>query len=442
MSTDSDRTALEGALRKSTSGIGFRPDLPDVLKRADAREHGKRLRAGLVGIVIGALVAGGVAIARTGVDHPARALRAASWNDAVSAAIPEGAWLIQGQSSGNVVTPDSSTKISGTMQDLSNDGRFVLLTDEQLIRYGGELGSNDFVGLSRQGMIESYDRSVATAQTLATAASNQSFTGPFAWSPDASSIIYRLATWDRDITTGTSHPGEPQSVVLCTLTVADLQQTCYPNAGSASGVSWSPDSAHVLISGNSNEPLDILDVASGNLHEVMPPQGTPSVVEGLRRAGLGSPTDFSDASWSASGSYLAAAASTSDGPVPVIFSPDGQFVAVGQPLFAQHLTWSPTSDILAYTTGVLTLEPQYPWGVHLLDPANGNDTLLVSTAADEDPLIYRLVWSPDGRWLALDGSTADQTDRVRIVDTSGALSVTSVSFDAPDVPAPLLDWSP
>ena len=85
--------------------------------------------------------------------------------------------------------------------------------------------------------------------------------------------------------------------------------------------------------------------------------------------------------------------------VPVVFTPEGSFVALGRPSggFSEPLAWSPVTDLLAYTQG------EGPHEAYLLDAATGKERVLIRGDAAEPLVITGMVWAPSGRWLALGG---------------------------------------
>ena len=107
--------------------------------------------------------------------------------------------------------------------------------------------------------------------------------------------------------------------------------------------------------------------------------------------------------WSSSGVYLAAKASldvaTGVAYVPVVFTPDGRFVALGRTSEQgfDAFGWSPVADELAYGLG----RENWITEVYVLDVAAGADTPLVTPPGRDALVISGLAWSPTGRWVAL-----------------------------------------
>jgi Tol biopolymer transport system component len=124
------------------------------------------------------------------------------------------------------------------------------------------------------------------------------------------------------------------------------------------------------------------------------------------------------------------------GSTPVVFSSDGTLVASGHsnPEF-RPFSWSPTADVLAYATGVLGKPTLSTPAVYLLNPVTGEDTLLISTANDPKPDILDLVWSPDGRWIAM-----GNLDLIRIASTTESAAPPVIVNPFSQAPGALIDW--
>lgn len=421
---------------------GPRPDLADVELRVRNRRRSERIRAGSVGLAVG-LVA--LAVLVVGLwNRSANPQQPAAVNSPLTPgslgylrqALPEGTWLLDVGGHGEVVSKDDSESEfvpNLLVHDLSPDGSTIAATVEE----------STSSGLSLQRNLVVVDRKTGSEKTLVVTSGNESLNQPVMWSPDGTMIAYVLVTWSSD--PALSVPSGDPSQALCVLTLATVKEECFDNVSPIFSIGWAPTSAALVVGGPGTQPISTVDLSAGTVTTVMPPGGSPSVRQAFARQGLGKPTGFFSLSWSPSGDFLAAYANLSQaGPTPVIFDTSGDFAAMGEENpEAPLLQWSPVSDSLAYTTGLYNdTMPGVNWGVHLLNPSTGSDSLLVSTQDSPTPEIFAIAWSPSGRWLALDGSDDIETDVLRVVDTSGKDPIEEVSLDAKGEPTPLKDWAP
>lgn len=149
--------------------------------------------------------------------------------------------------------------------------------------------------------------------------------------------------------------------------------------------------------------------------------------------------------WSPSGRYLAALANLRDSMfsyVPVVFTPDGEFVALGRPSteFPEPMAWSP-DDVLAYAQGEA---PYRITEVFVLNPAVGAEQHLVTAGGADYPIILDMAWSPGGRWLALVMFESLGEGRVRtslrVVDATGVDPSLEFEVETSGVNRPLVGW--
>ena len=255
------------------------------------------------------------------------------------------------------------------------------------------------------------------------------------WSPDGSRIVYRVTTYEQN--PSDIHPGDGEGTTesVCVHALSGSGSRCFDPPRPVSSFDWSNDSRSVLIAGPGTEPVFALDVASGEVHAVISPGGDEALRAELERLGYGRANNFVHPQWSASGRYLAALVSLGGGSrafVPAVFTFDGEFVSLGRPSgeFPDAFGWAPERDILAYTVA------EAPYGVTDLfvhDPTTGRDHLLTTTENERPgiPRIDGVVWSPDGRWVAL-----SRPQGIRLVDVEGEESPREL-----DVQGTVVDWA-
>jgi hypothetical protein len=164
--------------------------------------------------------------------------------------------------------------------------------------------------------------------------------------------------------------------------------------------------------------------------------------DGVLAAGLGEGVALLDLSWSPSGEYVAGSLSTTTrSSVPVVFRLDGSLAAFGEPNgYDQHVVWSPTEDLVAYSVGGYDSgSVGTGWAVHLLDPSAGVTTELWRVTGD-DPRVFDVFFSPSGRWLALVGTPWRRVDEIRVVDVSSPEAAIVLSVASEGEFVPLIDW--
>jgi hypothetical protein len=251
------------------------------------------------------------------------------------------------------------------------------------------------------------------ARTVLVQSNPQGSLGGGSWSPDGLKVAYTQDA-DRHETAPLIAQDKVPQYTLCVRTLGGVSR-CFPDAGSVYTFDWSADSRELLIGGTGGEPMQVVDVTSGEVSVVVSAQD-PDVLDVMRQEASVdvSTVQFIGPAWSPSGHYIGTRAMAGQS-VPMIFSSDGAVVAWGRanPEF-RPFGWSPASDVFAYAVGVnggATPEP----ALHLLDAMSGEDELLLPTDGEPAPVVFDLDWSPGGRWLAL-----GDMDRVRLVDTTGA----------------------
>ncbi len=101
----------------------------------------------------------------------------------------------------------------------------------------------------------------------------------------------------------------------------------------------------------------------------------------------------------------------------------------------EHFAWSPTADLLAYVSEAGHLQT--------LDPATDIGARLV--AAQANGRVNAIAWSPDGRWLAYEwtsdeqsGSRSGRDDGIWVIPTAGGQS--TLVMRASESPASLAGW--
>lgn len=375
-----------------------------------------------------------------------RSLRPARDLEDVAARLPEGRWLVQ-RGSGEVavvgadVDPTRTWEVEGLWaSDLSPDGSRIVAVHSEFVTVSGEAGTTDGVSLSAGRELVVGDIETGDLAVVAKAAADESFGTPM-WSPDGERIVYSLAAWRSEIAPGAGHPGELVTDTICILTIGDGSKACFADdLTDARSFAWSPDGTLVIVSDgrrvrllnpDTAEVSVVVDVTSGAFRD------------GLLAAGLGEGVVLLDLIWSPSGEYVAGSLSTTTRySAPVVFTLDGSIAALGEPNGNdQHVVWSPTEYLVAYTVGEReTGSAGTGWAVHLLDPSTGalNEPW---RATGDDPGVFELFFSPSGRWLALVGTPWRALDEIRLIDVLNreTANVLSVASDGEFVP--LIDRS-
>lgn len=342
-------------------------------------------------------------------------------------AVPEGSILVWTDAGAEVLQAGSERSRLvpgvGTPLGLSPDGSSVLGTTGVSGSPAGEL----IVVELRSG----------EGRVLARAEGDDVF-GAFArWSPDGSKVAYTVGA-----------PDPAAQSTLCVVSLAVGEPTCFPDVANVLDFDWSPDGQRLVVAAGWS--VGILDAATGEFIEIVTPrEGNSPIGDALREAGLGTFDQLVGPSWSASGTYLAALARLRDSEsayVPVVFTPDGEFVGFGRASgeFPEPFAWSPAADVLAYTRGEA---PYRVADAYLLDPTTGEDRAFISPGDTEDPFVLTdMSWAPSGRWLAIAG----WVDRgqgyfetsLAILDPADPSSVRRFPIDSGDASSFLAGWGP
>ncbi|MGH2672782.1 MAG: hypothetical protein ACRDHC_07375 [Actinomycetota bacterium] len=324
--------------------------------------------------------------------------------------------------------------------DLSPDGARIVGVRSELVTVSGEAGTTDGISLSPGRELVVGDVETGDLAVVAKAAGNESFGTPI-WSPDGERIAYRLAAWETEIAPGAGHPGELVTDTICVLTIGDGSNACFADdLTDARSFAWSPDGSRVIVSDGQRVHLVLPDTRALSVAFDIRSEG--AFRDGVLAAGLGEGIVLLDLSWSPSGEFVAGSLSTTTRySVPVVFRLDGSIAALGEPNgYDQHVVWSPTEDLIAYSVG-----EDKPgsvgtgWFVHLLDPATGATTEL-SRVTGDDPSVFDLFFSPSGRWLALMGTPWGNVDEVRLVDVSSPETAIVVEVASNGEFVALIDW--
>ncbi len=271
------------------------------------------------------------------------------------------------------------------------------------------------------------------AQTVLVQADPQGSLEHAKWSPDGQKLADTQVA-DRHAAASLIAQDEVPQYTLCVRTLLDGGTRCFPDAGSVYSFDWSPDSRRLLVGVPTGEPMRIVDVTTGE-SSVVVTADDPDVLDVMRQhTGVDvSAVQFIDPTWSPSGRYIGTIAMSGQ-TVPMIFSSDGTLVAWGRsnPEF-RPFGWSPTRDILAYAVGI-NGESTPEAAVYLLDAVSGENELLLPAAGQSAPMVFDLVWSPGGRWLALGDMNV-----IRLIDTTGAEPPRRIDpFGG--VPGAVIDW--
>lgn len=316
--------------------------------------------------------------------------------------------------------------------DLSETGRHVAATVEVLQRGEG-------VSLQTELVVEDTETG---SRTTVTRAGPRASIGDPAFSPDGTRIAFTLSTWPVD---GALNEQRPSHDVLCTTQLENVAVRCFRGIGRVFSFDWSPTGDRLVAAGPGDQPVYVVNAATGDAEVLLPSGGTQSV-----RAALSEMDGYSDRAdqfilpkWSSDGRYVAATASvTPGGWVPVVVDASGEFVASGQPNphGLQMISWSPTANLLAHSTGYNGIgPPDVTFGLHVLDVRTGETRLLHTTNDRRQPAILGIEWSPSGRWLAVDNALT-----LDVVDAMGRERPYTIDLeqdDPGDVAETLQDWS-
>jgi len=342
-------------------------------------------------------------------------------------AVPEGTFLFRTDAGAEILTAGSelSVLVPGirTPLDLSPDGAMVL-------------GSNGSPGSPANELV-SVDARTGEKRVLVRS-DGEDVLGVFArWSPDGSMVAYVVGAQD---------PAERST--LCVVEIAEPDPRCFPHMGRVYTFNWARDGARLVVAGPPEQPVRILEVTSGEVSDLVPQEGDTPINDAIRDAGLGTSFQLVGPTWSPSGTYLAALANLRDSDfayVPVVFTPDGRFVAFGRASgdYPEPFEWSPAADVLAYTHG----EAAYRiTEAYLLDATTGDDRTLVADNGADPFVLTHLAWSPSGCWLAFNGwrdpgGAGYFRVALRIVDATTA-SFREFPVDRGDPVDLIVDWAP
>jgi Tol biopolymer transport system component len=325
--------------------------------------------------------------------------------------------------------------------DVSPDGSRMVGVRYEFVTVSGEAGTTDGISLSPGRELVVGDIETGELSAVARAADNESFGRPV-WSPDGERILYSLAAWQFDIAPGAGHPGELIADTVCIMRITDASKACFADAvADARSFAWSPDGSRVIVS--DGQRVHLIHPDSGALSVVVDIRSGGAFRDGVLAAGLGEAVVLLDLSWSPSGEYVAGSLSTTTRySVPVVFRLDGSISALGEPNgHDQHVVWSPTEDLVAYSVGEFeTGSVGRGWAVHLLDPSTGATSELWRVTG-EDPRVFDLFFSPSGRWLALVGTPWANVDEIRLVDVSSPETAIVVEVASNGEFGPLIDWA-
>ena len=333
-------------------------------------------------------------------------------------AIPEGGLLIQTASGAEIVRAGDvvSRSVPGVdfPLDLSPDGSTV-------------------VGSSGAGLV-AVDVDSGEIRLLVSVVAGSVFASA-RWSPNGSMVAY------------TDSPIDPAGeATICVVTLASLTQTCFPELAPVYAFDWAPDGERLVVAGPPSEPLTIVNVSTGATLDVTPQEGDTAINDAIREAGWGTSFQLVSPAWSPSGTYLAALANLQDSEfayVPVVFTPEGRFVAFGRPSgeYPEPMDWSPTRDVLAYTRGEA---PYRITEAYFLDPATDEEDVLVPGEGSDPFVLLDMVWSPSGRWLAIAAWDAAEVPQMSLVvlDALDPTSLRRSPLDTGGISQFLGGWGP
>ena len=394
-----------------------------TILRLRRRHRNRRLGAATLGLALTASLTVGlwtvVGPGRVPGPHPASHEFAAGTTILPDIAfLPEGALLLQTASGPEVLHQGESQSDSlgrGLRPlDLSRDGSKVLAeAEDQLVSVTLETGERVVLAQAPEGEV---------------------FGGSAKWSPDGAMVAY---------TVGASDPAAKSTV--CVLAMPSMSTRCFPDVGHVYSFDWSPDEVGLLVAGPPAEPLHLVDTTRGRISTLVAQEGSTPINGAIAERGWGEAIQLVNPIWSPSGQYLAALANLQGSElayVPVVFTPAGEPVAFGRPSteFPEPISWSPAQDLLAYTQGKA---PYRITEARILDPASGDDRVLVSSSSSDASIVTDLVWSPSGRWLAVALSQSDGGDGslgLRIIDATSPERSAQTDIDTGGVSEPLVAW--
>jgi dipeptidyl aminopeptidase/acylaminoacyl peptidase len=272
-------------------------------------------------------------------------------------------------------------------QDIDTNGRIVALRPDQLPYF------------YREDAVVVIDAVTGTSNVIALAAPNETFNGPARWSPDGRTIALRVITYPAPL--ADVHPG-PNSGdrAVCLIRVDDGTRRCFPQAGSTVSLDWSPDGRRLLVAGLGG-PVSILDDSTGKLTKIIDASGGADADALLRASDLGHVIALTQAAWSFTGRYVAVHAAVSGGSVMIIYSVQGDALAIGAASDdAEPFAWSPSEDVLAYAVAHASPAYRGPTEVRFWSPSSG-DVNVIDASQSGASGIASMTWSPDGRSLAL-----------------------------------------
>jgi dipeptidyl aminopeptidase/acylaminoacyl peptidase len=277
---------------------------------------------------------------------------------------------------------DASPGLVG--EAISPDGAMVVATTEVRLS----------TGISYNSRLVLVDARTREETVLAQTEPREEFNGPIRWSPDGTKIAYNFVRYRTN--PAIVHPGpHPEVETVCIIELRLASPTCYPELGTVVDFAWSPDGRSLAVTGPRPQPLQLVDVGTGQLTTFIALDDRE-----LRRALAGRTVQFNSPAWSPSGRYVAAWAEVvPGGSIPVIFGRDGRIVSRGRGagLDPRKLMWIPGRDLLLYTPGV-TNEHQAFMKLYEVDPATGQERLFLRRKVR--PHVTDVALSPSGRWLA------------------------------------------
>lgn len=247
---------------------------------------------------------------------------------------------------------------------------------------------------------------------------------PVAWTPDGSRLLVSSGSEDVDV-------GDQGIYTVRVTDGGDLKRlVATPGGAGDSVIGYSPDRTQILINRIGFDPAFLVVRTDGSSPRRLAPDGLFPV-----------DLDFWDtisADWSPDGSKVVFAAYLDGTAAPALYVTDtvllgaGVRVIVPATLGALSAQWSPSADVIAFTSGGFGAG-KTPAGKALIgDPqvwvvdADGNDLRQLTSGADGSTSVTP-VWSPDGSKLLFQrklGDTvnlwtmnADGSDQVQLTQT-------------------------